>query len=213
MIDPSDETLRALYAAHAANSPDTPHPDPDRLADAALGRGSAELRLAVFDHALTCASCRQDLELLQTTADTGRMLRQRAFRTRLILAAAAAVVVAVGLTIKSGWQKDLGPSQAAESERGASVNNEGRTAIDLVSPIGAVPQGTTLNFVWRSVPGVTSYTVEVVGGSGLVLRSDAHDTLLARPPLPGGRYQWRVSATTPDGTVWRSPFTELRTSP
>ena len=62
MSDFSDERLRALYAAHAANASDTPHPDPDQLADAALGRGAEPARLAVFDHALSCATCRRELE-------------------------------------------------------------------------------------------------------------------------------------------------------
>ena len=213
MRDLSDEELRALYAAHAADSPDTPHPDPDELADAALGRGSPEVRLGVFDHALTCARCRKELDLLETAADTGRTLQRRAFQTRAILAAAAAIVVAVGLSLTSGSLKELWRSPATESERGASADDSRPRTITLVSPAGAVAPGATPRLAWRSVPGVTSYTVEVVGDSGLVLRTETTDTVLASASLARGRnYQWRVSATAPDGTIWRSPFPDLRTS-
>jgi hypothetical protein len=108
MKDMTDERLRALYAAHAADSPDTPHPDPDQMADAVLGRGSVENRLAVTEHAMTCAACRRELDLLQSAADSGRLLRGRvALRTWVPLAVAAAIVLGIGLSIRSGPLKDL----------------------------------------------------------------------------------------------------------
>jgi hypothetical protein len=214
MKDMTDARLRALYAAHAADSPDTPHPDPDQMADAVLGRGSAEGRLAVNEHAMMCAACRRELDLLQSAADSGRLLRGRTLTTWATLAAAAAIVLAVGLSVRSGSLKELWPPHVQESERGASGEGKGLSSITLVSPIGAVANAKTIQFVWRSVQGATSYTVEVVGDGGLVFRSESRDTVLAGPSLANGRvYQWRVSAATPDGSVWRSPFTDLKTSP
>jgi hypothetical protein len=214
MKDMSEERLRALYAAHAANSPDTPHPDPDQMADAVLGRGSVENRLAVTDHAMTCTACRRELDLLQSAADSGRLLRARPVRTWVTLAAAAAIILAVGLTIRSGSLKDIRSSRVPDSERGGSVDGKGPNSITLVSPLGTLAHGETTHLVWRSVRGATSYTVEVVSDGGLVFRSESRDTVLAAPMLVGRRvYQWRVSATAPDGTVWRSPFTDFEVSP
>jgi hypothetical protein len=210
MSDLSDEKLRALYGAFAADAPETPHPDPDQLADAALGRGSPESRLATFDHALSCAACRRELDLLQTVAGAGAKLRQQRFRTSLVLATAAVVVVGIGLSIARRG------SPVMEEERGsAAADDTGRRAVVLVSPVGPVTAGATPSLVWRRVPGATSYKVEIVSDrSVVVVRSETNDTTLAWPSLPRGQtYQWRVSTTASDGTVRRSPFTDLVVSP
>jgi hypothetical protein len=210
MSDLSDEKLRALYGALAADAPETPHPDPEHLADAALGRGSPESRLATFDHALSCAACRRELDLLQTVAQAGANLRQQRFRTRLVLATAAVVVVGIGLSIARRG------SPVAEEERGGAAGDDtGRRAIELVAPVGPVAPGATPSLVWRRVPGASSYKVEIVSDrAAVVVRSGTSDTMLVWPSLPRGQtYRWRVSATQADGTVRRSPFTDLVVSP
>jgi hypothetical protein len=210
MSDLSDEKLRALYGALAADAPQTPHPDPDQLADAALGRGSPESRLATFDHALSCAACRRELDLLQTVATTGAKLRQQQLRMRLVLATAAVIVVGIGLSIARRG------SPVKEEERGsAAADDTARRAIELVAPVGPVAPRATPSLVWRRVPGVSSYKVEIVSDRAVVVvRSETSDTTLAWPSLPRGQtYRWRVSATQSDGTVRRSPFTDLVVSP
>ena len=209
MSDPSDEKLRALYGAFAADAPQTPHPDPDQLADAALGRGAEQSRLATLDHALSCATCRRELDLLQTVATTGAKLRQQQLRMRLVLATAAVVVVGIGLSIA---RRGL---PVKEEERGRAADDTGRRAIELVAPVGPVAPGATPSLVWRRVPGASSYKVEIVSDrAAVVVRSETSDTTLAWPSLPRGQtYQWRVSTTQPDGTVRRSPFTDLVVSP
>ena len=210
-----DERLRALYEAHAADAPDTGHPEPEALADAALGRGSPAVRLATFDHALTCAACRRELDLLRTVAGAGQKVRVQQFRARIILAAAAMIIVGVGLSVTgNGSLSRLWRSPIPDDERGANSSDAQRPPVVLVAPVGTVSAATAPVLVWRSVSGSTAYTVEVVGNGGdVVVRSETRDTSLAWPALaPGHTYRWRVSARGPDGTVRRSPFTDLRVS-
>lgn len=217
MKDLTDDRLRALYGALAADAPDTPHPDADHLADAALGRGTPESRLATYDHALTCAACRSELALLETTATAARSLRRQQLQVRFVLAAAAAIVVAVGLsTVTRGSLDRVRRLPATDVDRGtdqtANGQNARATAIELVAPVGTVAAGTRPSLQWRSIPGATSYMVEIVRDSGLVvLRTETRDTSLAWPSLPPGQtYRWRVSARAPNGSVRRSAFTDLR---
>jgi hypothetical protein len=213
MTDPTDVRLRALYAAHAADAPDTPHPDPDDLADAALGRGSPASRLAAFDHALTCAACRRELDLLRTVAGAGRRTREQQSWTRVILAAAAMIVLAVGLSVAGrGLLTRPWRTPVTDEERGTTA--EDAAAVVLVSPGSSVVAGSAPALVWRHVPEATSYTVEVVSDGGrVVTRLETRDTALAWPSLsPGQSYRWRVSARVSDGTVRRSPFTDLKVS-
>ena len=80
-----------------------------------------------------------------------------------------------------------------------------------MAPLGTVSANAAPTLMWRSVPGATSYLVEVVRDGGLaVLRTATPDTSLAWPSLARGQtYRWRVSAMAPNGTVRRSPFTDL----
>jgi hypothetical protein len=210
MTDRTDERLRSLYAAAAADSPDTPHPDPERLAEAARGRGSETSRLAVLDHAMTCAQCRRDLDLVRSAVRAGQRLQRDQLVTRSLLAVAAVVVVAVTLSFAGrGSLAHFWRPPTADTERGG--NDSESTAVELVAPLGPVPPNATPALVWRRVPGATSYLVEIIHDGGLaVLRTATPDTSLAWPSLPRGQsYRWRVSATSPDGIVRRSAFSDL----
>ncbi len=213
MKDPSDERLRSLYAAAAADTPNTPHPDPERLAEVARGRGSETSRMAVLDHAMTCAQCRRDLDLVRSAVRAGQRLQRDQFVARSLLAVAAVVVVAITLSVAGrGSLARLWRSPTADTERGTTDREP--MAVELVAPLGGVPANATPALVWRRVPGATSYLVEIVRDGGIVvLRTATPDTSLAWPSLARGQsYRWRVSATAPDGTVRRSPFTDLPVS-
>jgi hypothetical protein len=168
---------------------------------------------------LTCVACRHELTLLETVDRAGQQLRRRQLVTRLGMAAAAVIVVAVGLsTVMRGSLDRLRRPPGVEEERGAGgqpdAGSGGATSIDLVAPVGVVPVGASPRLVWHPAPGATSYSVEIVtDGGSVVLRSVTSDTVLAWPSLVRGRaYRWRVSATVPDGTVRRSPFVDFMVS-
>jgi hypothetical protein len=211
MSDFSDERLRALYSAHAANAPDTPHPDPDQLADAALGRGAEPARLAVFDHALSCAACRRELDVLRATSDAGRLVQRHHRTIRACLAIAAVIVVAIAVpSIMRRSVRQFRPAEPSDTERGATTDTAPR-AIGIIGPAGTIAPGARPLFVWHRAPGAASYLLEIVNDSGLVVdRSRTPDTTLPWPALPaGGRYRWRVIATETGGVRWESVFTDL----
>ncbi len=209
MTDPTDETLRALYAARAANDPDTAHPDPEQLADAALRRGPEAPRLATLDHVLSCTRCRKELELLQVADLAGQRLVHRHRGTRFVLAIAAALVVAIALKtlLPRSIRERLGP-RTGDAERGAPVALGAE--LDVIGPQDTIAPGATPSFIWHRASGATEYLVEIVDDSGLVVtRSRTTDTTLPWPGLHRGvRYHWRVSATTPGGGV-QSPFIDF----
>jgi hypothetical protein len=211
MSDFSDERLRALYAARAHNDPNTPHPDADGLADAALGHGSEAARLAVFDHALSCASCRRELELLRATSRAGETLqREQQRRMRAALAVAAVLLVAIAIpTVVRRAPRQLGAPAGNDIERGAPAVTASPTLF-IVRPQGTVNPGTAPTLVWHRSAGMDSYIVEIVNDTGsVVTRSRTGDTTLAWPSLPSGHYRWRISGTATDGVHWESAFTDL----
>lgn len=211
MSDFSDDRLRALYAAHAANAPDTPHPDADQLADAALGRGPEAARLAVFDHALSCATCRRELELLEVTSRAGEVLQRRHRWVAVSLAIAAVIVVAIAVPTISGklWRQVRAPA-SEDVDRGAP-GVAGPRLLTVIGPAGTVAPGTTPAFAWHPAPRIALYVLEIVDDTGFVVsRSRTTDTTAPWPSLArGGRYRWRVSGTTSAGVQWQSAFTDL----
>ncbi len=209
--DFSDNRLRALYGAHAANAPDTPHPDADQLADAALGRGPEAARLAVFDHALSCATCRRELDLLLATSRAGESLQPQRRGLWAALAIAAVIVVAIAVpTIARQSARQFRPTGPNDAERGVATDT-GTRVLAVIGPVGTISPGATPLFVWHRAPGAASYLFEVVNDSGLVVtRSRTADTTLPWPALPvGGTYRWRVTTSEAAGVRWQSAFTDL----
>jgi len=85
--------------------------------------------------------------------------------------------------------------------------------IQLVSPAGDVQRVDSL--VWRSMPGVTSYVVEVRREDGtLVTRAATTDTSFVVPDsarvAPGNDVYWTVSARLSDGSELRSAARRVR---
>jgi hypothetical protein len=205
---PSDARLRAAYAAHGADAPATPHPVPEVIAAAAQLEGDEAERLATLDHIASCARCRREFELLRATHVAARKLAPSTWRVRTMgLAAAAAVIIAVTLTIgRRGTPRvdEIAPDRGG----GASAAQ----AITLITPLGTT-RAATPRFVWHAVPTRGSYHIEVLDDSGaVVIGTDTRDTAFTAPALaPGRTYRWWVQAKV-NGEAWQSEFGEIRTT-
>jgi hypothetical protein len=217
-----DTPLRAGYAAHGANAPNSPHPTADQIADVVERRGSEADRLRTLDHIGSCAHCRREFELLRATRVAARQATVSRWPVRTIgLAAAAAIVVGVTMTLSHSAGLPLrGAAPSAQPaaptlppERGPGSGGATQV-ITLIAPLGPTAP-TATRFVWHRLAMATTYHVEVLDDSGsVVARTNTSDTVFTAPArtlAPGRVYRWWVQAVV-EGEPLQSGFADFRTT-
>jgi hypothetical protein len=197
----NDARLRDAYAAWLAQRVPTGRDacgSPEALLALAQKQGDEAGRLATLDHAMSCAACRQDLELLRSLAAAGGMepgARRAPFWSApsFRLAASIAFVAAVGAT-----------AGVFLLQRNEPVHRGGPASVTTVSPGGDVRPGEADRLVWRPVTDATGYFVEVLSADGAaVLSASTRDTFVVVPAgalTVGREYRWTLRATLGDGT-------------
>jgi hypothetical protein len=168
---------------------------PEALLAVVEQQGSEEERLASINHAMTCADCGEELELLRAT----RVVRDRARIPHGGFALAASLVLVAGLGYYTLARRGS-PEPAVDSAVMRGVTGDVQRVDSLV---------------WRSMPGVTSYVVEVRREDGtLVTRAATTDTSFVVPDsarvAPGNDVYWTVSARLSDGSELRSAARRVR---
>jgi hypothetical protein len=200
----TEARLKAIYASTMARPP-AGCPEPEALQALARREGPEERRLATLDHAMSCASCRAELDLLRSIeragAETGAAARRPARRTWFVPAAlAATVLLAVGL-----GRMALAPGGEEPIRSGGEAG-----AVAVLAPAAEAPAGAPLTFAWRPVAGAGRYRVEVMtGGGDLAIEAETRDTAVTLEGvarLAAGDYRWWVVAMTPRP----GPRSELR---
>ncbi len=192
----NEARLRELYSSHIATRRPTDRaacPAPDALQALVRREGAEEERLATLDHAMSCADCRSEFDLLRSIEEAGRRVGAAGSTSRrswmMPAALAASLLLAVGV-----GRLGLAPSED-DIVRGGP---EGE-AVTLLGPPREARAGTPLLFAWHTVPGATRYRLEVLDGEGdVALEAETTDTLVApdaAAALPAGEYQWWVSAS------------------
>lgn len=197
----TDEQLRELYARAVAARRDPTRaacPTPDALL-AAVGReGPEQRRLATLDHALGCADCRQELELLRAIETSrrnsaGTVVRGRRWMAPRYLLLAASIVLLAAIAV---WQR-VDRASPAEVFRGSAAG------VAVIAPLpDATIANDSLTFAWHPVPGARRYAVEVTTShdSISVTRETADTTIsLGERSLPAGDYSWWVRAQLDGG--------------
>jgi len=210
--DFDDDELRAAYEPALRESKTTHSPDcptESELLAAVRGEGDEAKRLRVLDHALKCPACRRELALLHAVSSGETRAAPRAIRNtswhRWPVALAASLVLAVGLAgvIRSRMRGDEDITRAGPASGPA-----------LVTPVnGAGVRSGLVRFVWRPVPEVIQYTLEVDATDGTVLvSSPTRDTtfLASIAPTAVGETRWLVRAKMQDGSEKRSESWVLR---
>jgi hypothetical protein len=211
--DFDDDALRAAYEPVLAESSTTHGPDcptETELLSAVRGEGDEAERLRVLDHALKCPACRRELALLHAVSSgearaASRPARARSWARWVPAALAASAVIAVGL---AGVVRSR--DRAGEDVMRAAAS----TGPVLVTPAnGAAARTGLVRFVWRSIPGVMYYTLEVDATDGTVLFStQTRDTTFTAPigAAAVGENRWLVRAKSEDGGEKRSETWLLR---
>ena len=208
-----DDALRrayepALHESTTAHGPDCP--TEHELLTAVRGAGDEAERLRVLDHALKCPACRRELALLHavTTGETraaSRPIRDISWRRWMPAALAASMMLAVGLAGVVRWR-----SRVTDDLTRAG----GTTGAVLVTPAkGAVVSPGGVRFIWRPVPDVMQYTLEVDATDGTVLVSAVTKDTTFRAmiaPTAVGENRWLVRAKLQDGSEQRSETWVLR---
>ena len=208
-----DDALKAAYepvrrASTTTHGPDCP--SEGQLLSAVRGAGEEAERLRVLDHALKCPACRRELALLHavSSAETHaapRATRDLSWRRWMPAALAASMMLAVGLAGVVRWR----------TRRAEDITRGGAAAGPVLVAPGkeaAVSAGLT-RFVWRTVPGVIQYTLEIDATDGTVLfSSTTRDTTLTATiaPTATGNNRWIVRAKLQDGSEQRSESRVLR---
>jgi len=201
-----DEALRAAYEPALRESATTHGPDcptEQELLSAVRGEGDEAERLRVLDHALKCPACRRELALLHAVSSREKSAAPRAIRdiswNRWPAALAASLMLAAGLAGVVRLR-----TRGVEDITRASAD----TGPVLVTPAnGATVRPGLVRFVWRPIPGVIQYTLEVDATDGTVLfSSPTRDTTFsASIALTAvGENRWLIRAKLQDGSEKRS---------
>jgi hypothetical protein len=197
-MQPNDDQLRLAYGASLDTRRATPgaHPEPEALVAVAERSGSESVRLEVLDHVMSCATCRQELDLVRASLTAAGVPRQRTwFRSPSIglmaIAAMLLVVAGVKLLTTRGTDVDAGPRL-----RGGSAS--ATYPVQWRSSGGAT-------LAWRPVADAASYRLEVIDEAGAaVVDSTVRDTAVVLPDslLRNRRgLSWSVTTTLGDGST------------
>ncbi|MBK6781664.1 MAG: hypothetical protein IPG75_19320 [Gemmatimonadetes bacterium] len=194
----NDEALRGAYAALLAERGSDPArtacPGTEALQRAVAIKGPEADRLAAVNHAMACPPCRREFELLRALQHA--VPSERVLPAWLGLAAAALLVVAVGLAVPRWW-------------RGRADVVRGPGGLTLLAPAAGATVPAPVDLVWSRVPGAARYEVLVLGHAGdTLLRQRTTDTIAALPDgLPAGApLLWHVTAV-------RGPADSVRSDP
>lgn len=204
----TDERLRELYARATAarrSADRAACPSPEALLALVRREGAEQGRLETLDHAMSCADCRGDLELLRAIEsgrrrDAGDAVRSIRWRRPLgigLAGLAAASIAMFALVARRGSEGDV-------------TRDVREDAIRVVVP--ADDEFTSHpTFLWHSVPGARGYTLEVLTPDGTVRASRQTSDTTAALSLATGEYRWWVRAEVAGGER-RSTMRRLRVS-
>jgi hypothetical protein len=245
-----DEVLRRLYQRGTGTSHDGADPaspaSPASSANHVVGRdgcctpddllllvrrdGDEKKRLAILDHVMTCADCRRELDLLravdsaasqlETPRSALRITQHGRLRTYATLLAAAVVLVAVGLTVRSmrmgSAARDLAGANGSVTR--GSAAQDASPIIRLIAPGADARVSGSVTLVWSAAPVAANerrgYHVEVLDSAGapVLVRDDVLDTTLVVPGQllrADADYTWWVSTDVSGGKL-RSPLLRFR---
>ena len=203
----NDDDLVRLY--RLGMTPRTPTREQCVSPEALLGvverSGSEHDRTEAINHAMGCADCAEELELLRST----RITRERERIPHAGRALAASIVLVIG----------LGYFGILRSRSGRVIDDDltrsGAGDVRLVSPDTDARGGT---LTWHSVPGALGYTMELRRDDGtLITRATTSDTVIAVPDSVRATTNdvayWGVVARLADGTELRSVIRRIRINP
>ena len=207
-----DEALRAAYEPALRESTTTHGPDcptETQLLAAVRGEGDEAERLRVLDHALKCPACRRDLALLTSVSGSAasartRSIREYSWRRWVPAALAASVVLAVGVA---------GVARLRRNETDIVRAGAAAGPVLITPSNGTAVRPGLVQFVWRPIPEVMQYILEVDATDGTVITSTQTRDTTFRASIAAtavGENRWLVRAKLQDGSEKRSETWVLR---
>jgi hypothetical protein len=185
-LDELRGALQRLAAARGAAREACP--DLDRLRATADLSLSPNERAAALDHVAQCAACRREFDTLRTLFVSHDQLQRQAWwlRRSVPLAAAAAIVIAIGVTL---WQRS-----EQQTVRGTPSNE-----LQIVAPSSDPGENFDRRLVWRSIAPDASYSVVLLrDGLPLINYAGLSDTTVVIADSvrldPPARFEWFVEA-------------------
>jgi hypothetical protein len=165
-----------------------------------------DARLSQLDEILAHPTTRDEFYFLREVAQ-GKA-RVRRFPIPAWLAAAALLVVTLGVSVIVRARMDVSPE----------VMRGGESGIRAIAPAANAQLDASTRFIWNSVQGATSYTLELIDGDGnIAWRGTGTDTAAVLPAdlrlRAGEPYTWVVRVDLADGTSSRSAPRSLRMKP
>ncbi len=195
--DRFDLVRRALVALEASETTTPDCLDDDTIAAHAEGTLDAAARAAVLPHLATCRRCRAAVASVAHALADPAVLREisradgaagrRLWRIALPAAAAAAILVAIGLPRWGSDDRHRAPPQPVVQ------------VPTPLAPIGVVAEASALR--WAAVAGADRYRLTLFDAGGRVLyEAQLGDTAVALPDsislIPDHPYLWKVEART-----------------
>ena len=162
----------------------------------------ASRRAAVEAHLAECAECRAEFVDASTIVNASTATSKTWLRWVPLAAAAVVVIGAMPLILSRGR------ATPGDTERSATP---APTSISIVTPASdSRAAADSVTFVWRAIPGVTTYNLFVADSVGaLVFSTKTTDTAIAPGSKlrlsPGALYYWYVDALSSDGSSITSP--------
>ena len=224
-----ERQLRDAFARSLAARPEPTSADddvsPETLHDALTGKLPERERGSALDRAMRTERGRRELALLRVAlgaadaawpdAARGARPRHAAWWLRPSIAAAAAIVLAVGLGGGMWWRMFHASPEAPVGADVTRAARSGVAGVALVVPNVTVAANVPAMLAWRAVTGAARYDVEVMRGDGVVVWSTTtRDTTFALPaiaePPAAASYDWWVLAHLIGGETRRSPLGHLR---
>ncbi len=217
----TDDELQRAYAAlrrQRERQPASERPDAEQLASAVDGDAPTSERTAVLLRALESGAAKE-LAILQaaTSAADHTMAPKRDAPMRwttglLPLAAAAALLVIVGVPVSREW---LGFSTARDAPRFRGDSGSATAPLLIAPAESAGSRQFNTPFTWASVPRADSYRLELIDTEGAVVASftTTDTTLLIADSVDrvsaSRATSWWVIATLGSGDQLRSAVRRL----
>lgn len=187
--------------------PSSPHLEAEEVVGFLEGKLDGLTLRRVQAHLADCAECASEL------VEVSRLRRPPRSVTRWVATAAATAAVFAATVVASRAMHHQPAATDSTAIRGVDA-----PTVTIISPSEGAEVSGEPDFVWRSVPGATSYRIAVSRADGdSVWAASGRDTT-ARPPASAsndatGLYYWYVDVLLADGRSIAGEAHEFRWQP
>jgi hypothetical protein len=187
--------------------PSSAHLEVEEVVGYLEGRLDGPTLRRVQAHLADCAECASEM------VEVSRLRRSPRPVTRWVATAAATAAVLAATVVASRAPHHQPAASDSTPIRGAEA-----ATVAIVRPAEGAEVTGSPDFVWRSVPGATSYRIAVSRADGDSVWAESGRDTTARPPVSvsygaAGLYYWYVDVLLADGRSMAGEAHEFRWRP